>query len=148
VQNELTAFYCTQGKMQCPYAPEFEDKCNLVPDNWKHRFFESLKNGYFDAVVAKREWSIVPRFFEPPVPKYVQQILYILEPPHITKRVNLGENNALLASYWRGSDIPIPYRQWVPAESDEDLKPILCNTAEPDIEQIERSMSTAKDCNY
>lgn len=70
------------------------------------RYFFGLEA---DAVVTIHNEDFRPTF---KVPTGMRQVFYILEPPQKwgPGRAPLGYNDALLASYWRGSDIPIPYR--------------------------------------
>lgn len=107
-------FYFTGGGLRCPYAPKFESRCSveeMTSTRWwfglgPWRYFFGLEA---DAVVTIHNEDFRPTF---KVPTGMRQVFYILEPPQKwgPGRAPLGYNDALLASYWRGSDIPIPYR--------------------------------------
>ncbi|OXA64689.1 Glycoprotein 3-alpha-L-fucosyltransferase A [Folsomia candida] len=121
--NPGDQYFFTGNKLKCPYAPEFEDKCDLVLENmgWRHLLKNHPSKSHYrklgiDAVIGIRNgyWGQDTEFWnsEPTFPPNVQQIFYVFESPCHTASAQLGINNALLASYWRGADIPIPYRHF------------------------------------
>jgi len=119
--------------MNCPYSsPPFQEACSIREETYGDVFSNSLKYSRVDAYVSKSTWIPQPYEWRLPSPD-VLSVKYVLEPPHITKNVHLGRNarNTLLASYWRGSDIPIPYGLWIPGEALEDesyYEPIDCES--------------------
>ncbi|XP_035709711.1 alpha-(1,3)-fucosyltransferase 10-like isoform X2 [Folsomia candida] len=123
LEAHASLFYWTEGRVQCPYAPKFEEKCELK----KMSFLRRMLGPYFkfigisgDALISVRNWESYGTY---KIPGNMVQIMQILEPPNIAKDANLGLNNAVLASYWRGSDIPTPYFLSIPNNSSEFKPP-------------------------
>jgi glycoprotein 3-alpha-L-fucosyltransferase len=71
-----------------------------------------------DAIISVRNWDSNPTF---DIPQQFIHIVHILESPHVAKNGFLGRANALLASYWRGSDIPTPYHVYIRGNSTENV---------------------------
>ncbi len=81
--------------------------------------FLGLENG--DGVISVRNWEERNSYA---FPSRLIQIMHILEPPTIARNATLGKNNALLASYMRNSDIPIPYSIVIPINTTaSDIHP-------------------------
>jgi hypothetical protein len=114
VEDDLSLFYWTEGRISCPYAVKFEDKCEIkkFPADQQSKGPFKYKDVETDAILTVRNWDPKATYKIPP--NKLLHFIYILEPPPIAQDAYLGYNNALLASYWKGSDVPIPYRIWKP----------------------------------
>src|ERR1700743_2854295 len=100
LEEDASLFYWTSGKVQCPYAPDFETKCeikqiSLIRRNLPFFRFWGLEG---DAIISIRNWESHMAYKIPP---NLIQIMQILEPPSIARDANIGLNNAWLSSYQR-----------------------------------------------
>ncbi|OXA64510.1 Glycoprotein 3-alpha-L-fucosyltransferase A [Folsomia candida] len=110
------AYVYTNNSVSCPFAPEFEGKCSatFVALEWREMFRKPVnpylyKYNHVDAVVGIRNgfWGEDEIFPEQNLPSGTAQIFYQIESPSHTGSARLGQTGAWLASYWRGSDIPV-----------------------------------------
>lgn len=78
-----------------------------------------------DAIVSVRDWDMSEMVYH--IPNYMLHVIHIVEPPHITQNASLGATNALISSYWRGSDIPSPYYVFIPTKDNVTTVPVPQN---------------------
>jgi hypothetical protein len=103
VFNGLDNYYGTSGRLNCPFNEEIlKKKCIIKED----RLLEISNHLVYDAYVGVRNWKHV--LYDQKIP-WAKHIYYIQESPFVAKYADLSINNAILASYWRGSDIVLPY---------------------------------------
>lgn len=109
-------FWDTNSQINCPGFTINSNLCEL-----KHS--ENLEESWispegFDAVIYSQDYK-APWWGGLKFPKHVLQFRYELESPmRKDGKLSLSKYN-LLASYYRGSDVVVPYSKWVSYDSEE-----------------------------
>lgn len=109
-------FWDTNSAVNCPGFTINSSLCELVRS--KNLEEPWILPEIYDAVIYTQDYQ-QPWWGGVEFPKHVLQFIYELESP-VRKdgKVRLSKYN-LLASYYRGSDLVLPYSKWIPYDSEE-----------------------------